>query len=187
MQEYLKFDPEKVNPDYREMVDRYFKDMDGENFQNHSIFHAWYVFKKILEYAHRKQQDVAIMSGTLRADFFNALVGDFKKILEAGNSVRVIVTEDLDRGSEGHANEIIDVLTKSAKGKIYVAKKQQDQEDKSGERYSLPHLLVCADGGCYRLETNTKSHSSIVAFGDHEFGGMLCAFFNDYVDANVTP
>ena len=106
--------------------------------------------------------------------------------------MRIIVTEGLDRGCKGHANKITEELNTSPKVEIHVrkelrdvAKKQPDQEGESGERYSIPHMVVCADGGCYRVETETRSHSSIVAFGDHESGGMLHDSFNDYMDTTV--
>ena len=182
MQKYLEFGLEKVDSDYKSMVDRRFKDINGVEFQNHSIFHSWYIFKKILEYAHNKQQGIVMMSRTLRVDFFNALSQDFKRILESGNSVHLVITDNLESGHKDEDNELVNLLRASPKGKIFIASKQENQS----ELHRLPpNLLVSQDGECYRLGMDPKSDSAIVAFGNRDLGLKVYAFFNDYMDKNL--
>ena len=157
--EHYEFGDDQIDKEYREYVDRQFSEACGQEFSNHSILHAWYIFKKILEYARNHKQEVMLISGRLRMDFYDALLKHFRDTLEEGVRVRALVVNTVDGGKE---NQLAQALIRHKQGGLY--------EIDEAEVALSQHLIVCANGGAYRLEMDHDRARATVAFGNTDFG-----------------
>lgn len=163
------FDEKNVGALFKSVTDIVSEKMTGEIIFNHSIIDAWYLFKKILEQASRENLPVTIVSGRLRADFYNCLTRQLEALIQAKIPVRAYLAEaaepDVSTG-KGNRNEFAEALLEA-------------QDKSSSSEYALlcakqplpsvQHIIYargkCNDGLCFRMEEDPETHQAIASFG----------------------
>lgn len=104
---------DEVGPLFKKVVDLVAQDMSGELILNHGIVDAWYLFKTILRKARELKMPVTILSGRMRADFYNCLTQELKGLIDEEVPVRAYLVEadgpDTEFSKEGE-NRFADLL-----------------------------------------------------------------------------
>ena len=81
-----------VSEYYRAKVGAAAEEMNGGIFLNEDVYHAWYLFKVILQRAPKNKYPIRIICGQLRKDFYESLGPYADDAMKKGCSLDVYVT-----------------------------------------------------------------------------------------------
>lgn len=180
-----EFREDNVDPVLKSAVDIISDAESGEFIFNHDIVDAWYLVRRILLFADEKDLPVTIVSGHLRANFYNALLPALKQLVDKRRprGVHVYLTEtrepDTDYSEDGR-NHFADVV--------------QEQERKYPELYTLeykpleiPHIIFAGTGAeAFRIEKDPETKEALASFG-LQAGKSVAKFVQEKIGACREP
>ena len=178
-----KFGDDFVSEYYRAKVGAAAEEMNGAIFLNEDVYHAWYLFKVILQRAPKDKYPIRIVCGRLRKDFYESLKPYADKAMKKGCSLDVYVTSRTKEELED--NQFAQMLESSENGNLCCNDEGKDME-------SVPHMILAGEKGeIFRYETDSKEHKALVAFGKTDYpenlGESLVKNFNDIVASYWNP
>lgn len=180
-----KFGDDFVSEYYRAKVGAAAEEMNGGIFLNEDVYHAWYLFKVILQRAPKNKYPIRIICGQLRKDFYESLGPYADDAMKKGCSLDVYVTFRSKESLREESNQFAQMLESSENGNLYCNDEGKDME-------SVPHMILAGEKGeIFRYETDNKEHKALVAFGEtnypENFGESLVNNFNDIVASYWNP
>ena len=145
---------------YEEFVDDCYENKKNQEIHNASEENALLLFNRLFDKAIRDKEDVRIISSILLARFYNELTNKLKKITESGNTVQVIVEEEVD--DKGNNN-----FYKQSKSNLKIASNFE----------GLPNFIVVGDNA-YRYETDKNSTKAVANFNNKNMGEFIKNLFD---------
>ena len=138
----------------------YHKKLDKE-IHNASTENALLLFNTLLDKAIRDKEDVRIISQTLLASFYNKLTSKIQTIINNGNTINIIVEQDIDDKNNN-------TFYQKLKEYITLARPKFKQ---------LPNFIVVGNNA-YRYEENKESHKAIANFNNQSMGEFITDMFD---------
>lgn len=141
--------------------------------------HALYLFKNLLDVAVEQNENVRIISGSMRPSFYNKLASKFDAIINAGLTIELLILQS-------------DIKIESS----LIAQKIEDYENgevvqaPSGYALNAQHMLLIGDKGQrYRLEINHENTQATASFNSSNMGmgELLISLFKNTKKILRTP
>jgi len=146
--------------DYEEFVKECYAGKKDQEIHNASEENALLLFKTLFDKAIRDKEDVKIISHQLLSRFYNQLTDKFKKVLENGNNVNIIVESSVNNKSNNN-------FYQQAKKHIKIASNFK----------GLPNFIVVGDSA-FRYETDKDSTKAVANFNDKSMGKFISDLFD---------
>ncbi|MDQ6950809.1 MAG: hypothetical protein Q9M26_04010 [Mariprofundales bacterium] len=152
---------------FEKLVEKCRKDEKYFVIHNASRAHARILFQNLLIESAEKHEDVCLLSGKLDAKFYDDLLPDVTKALQAGVKVRVLIAENDSKAPP--SQRFIDAVCQFENGTV------RTNTDLSS---NIPHFIVVGDHK-YRLELDDDASRAVANFRDEMVGQRLVSGFND--------
>ncbi len=146
--------------DYEEFVKECYEGKKDQEIHNASEENALLLFKTLFDKAIRDKEDIKIISHQLLSRFYNQLTDRFKKVLENGNNVNIIV-------ESGVNNESNNNFYQQAKKHVKIASNFE----------GLPNFIVVGDNA-FRYETDKNSTKAVANFNNESMGKFIADLFD---------
>ena len=128
--------------------------------------HAKYLIEQLLDVAAEKHEDVRLISGELRDDFYGDLVSLFEAVKSKGANVEILVLNNIPVEKNSLASW---------------AKKQNAlfRPRDCREPITAPHMLLVGERGHrFRLETDHAQAKAVASFNNPFMGEMLLSIYD---------
>ncbi len=146
---------------YEGFIAECYKKKLDKKIHNASEENALLLFKTLLDKAIRDKENVRIVSGKLLARFYNQLTDKIATITGNGNTISVIVENDIDDKENNNFYQ-----------------KLKDSTLLGSKKFSqLPNFIVVGNNS-FRYETDKKSTKAIANFNNESMGGFLAGMFD---------
>ena len=156
---------------FEDKVDYCRKNDTADLIDNAAWGHAQYLFKNLLAVAAEKKEDVRIISGHLRADFYESLSKEIGDCINSGAKIDIVVLQD-DIDIEEH--KFAELVNNYQNGNIIVLNDKDNAE--------IPHMLLIGGGGeRFRLETDHSQTKAVASFNNEGMGRMLLNIYDDFM------
>lgn len=146
--------------DFNELV-AYCRRKDRKRLiHNASIEHAEVLFKALFDEAVQSKEDVYIVSGELKEDFYERLKESAKKVFDAGKTIELAVLNEKGKDIDLKKHAFSSFIMEKG-GKVYKT-----------SSFKFPHFIVVGSNK-YRLETDHSQGRAIACFDDNSIGSLL--------------
>jgi len=152
--------------EFAAVVDRCRKKKSSQVIENEAIEHASILFKNLIKIATDEKEEIRIVSGNLREDFYSDFIPNVRTYLsgEAAKIELIVLNTAIDLDLHSFAS----ILEKSQKCKVW----QVDPEE-----FKSPHFILVGDRR-YRLETDHDRTKAVACFENELVGGFLKVLFD---------
>lgn len=156
---------------FEDKVDYCRKNDTNDLIDNAAWDHALYLFKSLLSVAAEQKEDVRIISGHLRSDFYGALSKEIEACIKSGSNINVyVLKDDLIIADHVFAKQVHDYKN----GNVTIL------SDKNNA--GIPHMLLIGDEGKrFRLETDHAQTKAVASFNNKNMGKMLLNIYDEFI------
>lgn len=151
---------------YTNWIEKCYKKRLNQEIHNASEENALLLFTKLFDKAIEDEEDVKIISRHLLARFYNQLTDKLQDISKNGNTVSVIVEQDID-------DEQNNTFCRHLKTNPKIAKNFK----------KLPNFIVVGNNA-FRYETDKNNTKAIANFNDASMGVFIVNLF-DKINADI--
>jgi flagellar basal body P-ring protein FlgI len=151
--------------DYKKEVEKCQKKRLNKDIPNASKEHAKLLFKNMFKESKDRQQNIKIVSGHLNNTFYKEYAADAKIILDAGQTIDVIV---VDENINIEKNDFAKVIKAHKNGTLRLGVQIE----------MAPHYIVVGDY-CYRIEDDHEATIATANFNNPTMGQFLNSFYQD--------
>lgn len=153
---------------FEDKVDYCRRELAPDLIDNSAISHALYLFENLLSVSAEKKESVRLVTGDLRADFYDKLEGKVKACIRSNVNVDILI---LNGDADLENNKIAELIQGYDHGTV--------TKVKSGYELSAQHMLLIGETGLrYRLETDHEQTKAVACFNGESMGNLLIGTFN---------